>query len=124
MVRHGTKQGEDDAQFAYITDTGGETHPLRPDFDNRHMGKIVLHRPAVKGHRSGKFRIPREIQRDTFSHSSQRPFGHTTSRQINTTGNGERWGCGDDEAGIKWRTVWEGVNGRQLFVPVDCNWEE
>ena len=43
-----------------------------------------------------------------YSHSFQRPFGHTVNKQADEQNTqGWRWGCGFDEAGIKWRNVWE-----------------
>ena len=43
-----------------------ETHPLRPVFDNRHIG-----------------RIKRQIARlhNIYSHSFHRPFGHSINKQ-------------------------------------------
>ena len=68
---------------------------LRHVVDNRHID------------RSDRFRIPRgKATRYLYSHHSN---GHSdtqsTSRQIKTTR--ERWGYGDDDAGIKRRNVWE-----------------
>ena len=121
-----------------------ETHPLRPDFDNRHTD------------RSDRFRIPRSRttqylqsfiptairtqsidtqtgaiglgflvagQLDTYSRSFQRPFGHTTNKQTDKR-NTHRQGMGvrgrrsggqmEECLGVDVRPV-----GR-----VDCNFEE
>ena len=45
-----------------------ETHPVKPEFDNRHIEKTDLGFPVVRLH-------------DTYSHSFQRPFGHTINKQ-------------------------------------------
>ena len=38
------------------------------------------------------------------------------SRQTTTTRNGWRWGCEDEESGVKWKNVWEWMGG------LPCEW--
>ena len=74
-----------------------ETHPLRleliTDTQTEAIGLGIL----VVG------------QLDAFSRSFQRPFEHTVYKRADkrNTHRQERWGCGDDEAGVKWTNVWE-----------------
>ena len=43
----------------------------------------------------------------TVVHSNGHSDTQSTSKQINATCIGRGWGCGDDEAGVKWKNVWE-----------------
>ena len=80
-----------------------ETHPVRPEFDNRHIDKS-----------------DRDYTRPIQS-SFQRPFGHTINKKAGKH-NTQRL-----EIGMRGRRGWDkmeeclGVNGRQLFVRVDCH---
>ena len=73
-----------------------ETHPLRPEFDDRHIEAIDLGFPLVSLH-------------DTYSHSFQRPFGHAVNKQADkrNTQRLDFGDAGDNEGGIKWRNAWE-----------------
>ena len=50
-------------------------------------------------------------------HSNGHSDTQRTSRQVNTTRNGWWWGCGDNEAGIKWRNASESMGGS-----CSCEW--
>ena len=88
-----------------------KSHPLRPESDNGHIEATELGFPAVRRH-------------DTCSQSVQRPVGHTVNKQPDKH-NTQRL-----EMGMRGRWGWDqmeeclGVNGRRLFVPVDCSLEE
>ena len=89
-----------------------ETHPLRPEFDNRHMDRSYrLRIPRSKTTRYLQSFIPTAI--GTHNHNKQ--ADNCNARRL-------EMGCGDDEAMVKWRNVWERMGGSCLCE--DCNLEE
>ena len=95
-----------------------------PNFLNRHTDRSHRSIQSKLTDRSHRFRILRNSLHDTYSHSFQRPFGHTVNKQADKhitqwleMGMRERWGWGKMEQCLA-------VNRRQLFVSVGCNLEE
>ena len=80
-----------------------QTHPLRPESDNRHIEETELELPAIRRH-------------DTCSQSVQGPVGHTVNKQPDKH-NTQRleMGMRGRRGGGKMEQYLV-VNGRRLFV--------